>query len=69
MSRFLKLFLYFIFSEIIFIKFKCQGFEVNLRTENSANVIELSVCRALSVLFCLYLRGVAERPVYIGVKA
>ncbi len=29
-------------------KLTCQGFEVNLGTENSANVIELSVYRALS---------------------
>ncbi len=40
----------------------CQGFEVNLKIENSANVIELSVCKTLFVL-----RGVAEEPRYIGV--
>ncbi len=41
----------------------CQGFEVNLRIEKSVNVIELSVCRALSVL-----TKRVEGPVYIGVE-
>jgi len=42
----------------------CQGFEVNLETENSGRMIELSVYNAL-----LYLRGMAEGPDYIGVEA
>ncbi len=39
----------------------CQGFEVNLGTENSERMIELSAV--------LYLRGMAEGPDYIGVEA
>ena len=48
----------------MFLKGNCQGFKVNLGTENSANVIELSVCRALSILIKR-----AEGPAYIGVEA